>query len=538
MALLFVLLVFTANAQPNKKPGNTSPKLVVGIVIENMRPDYIQRYWGKFQDGGFKKLYHEGAVCNNFKIEQHIQNYASGTATLYTGVTPSTHGIIDKVWYDRLKEKEVNCTFDDFYFTVGGDTDAGKVSPNKLMVNTFGDNLKVFSQGKSKVFSLALNAESAAFSAGHAADGVFWFDNKTGRMISSSFYINLFPDWVRIFNSQGLAEQYAYRNWTTLLPINTYTESLEDEYLLEKGYYNQWNTFPHTITKYVKKANSLAPVKTTPFGNQIIYDFATELFNSEDVGTDNYTDLVNIVFSSMDYENGSFGPASVEMEDIYLRLDQHIANLIQLLLNKYGKNEIIIFLTSNTSASYPVNYLKEEFKLAVGNFSPESAFSLLTSYLNLTYGDEKWIENISGQQVYLNHRLIEAKNINKEKIIDNAATFISQFEGIKAALTASVLEKGASLESANSEVYVSFKKNISGDFCYILEEGWQPSYKYDQINYTDQSHIPLIFFGKNIQPSIINKRHTAIDLAPTISYLMGIPVSDKNKGNLIEGLFK
>ena len=229
LSLIFVFIFSNSvSAQRNKEKQTNKPKVVIGIVVENMRPDYIQRFWDKFQPNGFKKLYSNGAVCTNVNITQHVQNYASGTATLFTGVNPSIHGIIDKTWYDRLKQKELECTDDNYYFTVGADTKAGNASPVKLLSNTITDNLKIFTLGKAKVFSAALNRESAIFAAGHSADGAYWFDVESGRMISSSFYVSTFPDWVRNFNSENYAEIYSYRNWTTLLPETTYNESLEE----------------------------------------------------------------------------------------------------------------------------------------------------------------------------------------------------------------------------------------------------------------------------------------------------------------------
>ncbi len=535
LSIFFLSLTFNKTwAQPLKSYGKGAPKLVVGIVIENMRPDYIDRYWDKFQDNGFKKLYTQGAVCSNFKIEQHIQSYPSGMATLYTGVFPATHGIIDKAWYDRLKEKVVDCVEDNYYFTVGADTKAGNASPSKLMANTIGDNLKVFTRGKSKVYSIAMNSASAIFSSGHAADGAYWFDIESGRMISSSFYLSTFPNWVRIFNSQGLAEIYTHRNWVTLLPITSYSESIEDEYLLERGYFGKWNTFPHVISRYVKRTGNFAPLKTTPFANTIISSFAKELITNEPIATDEYTDLITVVFSSMDYENGSFGPASLEMEDLYLRLDQDIAGLIDFLENKFGKDDILVYLTSNTSASYPVEYLKEEFNLNVGNFSPESAIALLTSYLNITYGDDKWIENVTGQEFYLNHKLIERRKVDLDEMVEKAAVFINQFKGVKIVLPSFDLERGGNGSAENSALYNSFCKNRSGDFSFILEEGWQPLFKYRRVNYTDQTHVPLVFYGKNIIPKNIKARHLAIDLVPTLSDLIGIPAPDRCQGKIID----
>lgn len=537
IALLTLLLWFPAAGQRNITETTRPPKLAIGIVIENMRPDYIQRYWNKFQPDGFKKLYTHGAVCSNFRLTQHVHNYATGTATLFTGVNPSSHGIVDVTWYDRLKEKEVNCIADEYYFTVGADTKAGNASPKKLTANTIGDNLKLYTMGKAKVYSVALNDVSSIFSAGHAADAAYWFDPGSGRMISSSFYLNTFPDWVRIFNTQNFAEIYSHRNWVTLLSEDQYTESVADDYLYEKGYGEKASTFPHVISRLVKKAGNYNPLKTTPFANTLIKDFALALFENEPVGTDDITDLVTVFFSSMDYENGSFGPVSLEMEDLYLRLDQEIAALVNFAEKKYGKENILFFLTSNMSASYPVDYLKEEFTLPVGNFSPESAIALLTSFLNITYGEQKWIEHVSGQQLYLNHKLIEKHKINLNEIRNQTSNFINQFEGVKFSLPAQQLEQGGWADNgALGGIYNTYQQNRSGDVLYILNEGWQPFYKFRKVNYTDQIHLPLVFYGHHIKPATLRLPYDAVDLAPTLSELLQIPLPDKSKGKIMEGV--
>lgn len=536
--VLILMVYLPASAQRNAGQQANKPKVVVGIVVENMRPDYIQRYWEKFQSDGFKKLFTNGAVCTNVNITQHIQNYATGTATLFTGVNPSNHGIIDKTWYDRLKKKEIECTEDNYYFTVGADTKAGNASPAKLLSTTVTDNLKIFSMGKAKIFSAAMNRESAIFAAGHAADGAYWFDEENGRMVSSSFYVSTFPDWVRLFNSDNRGEAYSYRNWTTLLPETSYTESLQDDYILEKGYYEKWNTFPHTISKYIKQAESLRPLKTTPLANQIIKDFVKLMLESEQIGTDDVTDFVTAVFSSMDYENGSFGPASLEMEDTYLYLDQYIAELIEFTEKKFGKENVLFFLTANTSASYPVDYLKEEFHIPVDKFMPESAIALLTSFLNITYGEEKWIEYYSDLQLYFDHELIEKKKMDLNEMRNVASNFINQFEAVQVSMPAYQLEQGSSANGFLAPLFKSYAKNRSGDFLFSLKEGWQPFYKFKKVNYTDQTHIPLVFYGAGIQPQKILTKYYATDLAPTLAMLLQIPAPDKSQGQIIEELVK
>lgn len=538
VCFIFLLLIHPVFSFAQNNFQQNKPKVVIGILVENMRPDYIQRYWNKFEDNGFKKLYSNGAVCSNVRLTQHIQNYASGTATVFTGTHPSVHGIVNNTWYDRLKKKEIECSEDNNYITIGAETNAGKASPVKLLSSTITDVLKIFSQGKSRVFSAALNRESAIFAAGHAADAAYWFDIKSGRMVSSSFYIGTVPDWVRLFNSENYAEMYSYRTWTPLLPEASYTESLRDDYLLEKGYFGTFNTFPHTISKYIKRTEDFRPFKTTPSANLMIKDFVLNIFENESIGTDENTDFVTAVFSSMDYENGSFGPASLEMEDTYLYLDKYISELVKTAEDKFGKENVLFFLTSNTSASYPVDYLKEEFHLPVDNFNIESAIALLTSYLNITYGEEKWIEYYSELQLYLDHELIKKKNLDLNEMREVTSNFINQFEGVLVSMPSFQLEQGSSENGMLSMLYKSYDKTRSGDFLYLLKEGWQPYYKFKKVNYTDQSQIPLVFYGLNIQPEIIKRKYDGIDIVPTLSEMLHIPIPDKCQGKIIEELVK
>ena len=537
VVLGFILLFLggPTTAQNNEPLNSDKPKVVIGIVIENMRPDYIQRYWDKFQSNGFKKIYTQGAVCKNVKLTLHEQNYASGTATLFTGVHPSIHGIVSNTWYDRLKKKEIDSTEDDYYFTVGADTKAGAASPQNLLSTTLTDNLKILSGGKAKIFSAALNRESAIFAAGHAADGAYWFDTESGRMISSSFYVSTFPDWVRLFNSENYADIYSHRTWTTLLPETEYSESLRDDYLLERGYFGEFNTFPHSINKYISRTNDFRPFKTTPSANMMIKDFTLRLLENEEIGTDNITDFVTAVFSSMDYENGSFGPASIEMEDTYLYLDQYIGELIDAAEQKFGKDNVLFFLTANTSASYPVEYLKEEFHLTVDYFNVESAIALLTSYLNITYGEEKWIEHYSDLQLYLDHDIInKSNNVTLNEMREVSSNFINQFTGIQVSMPAFQLEQGSSANGLFEPLYNTYFKNRSGDFIYTLKEGWQPGYKFKRANYTDQSRIPIVIWGKGIKAQTISTTHNAVDLVPTLAELISVPLPDKCQGKIIK----
>ena len=537
---VFALLTFfSANpliAQTNKNTEAIVPKLVVVISVDQMRTDYLSRYWNKFQSGGFKRLVNEGAVCSNAQLDLHVQKISTGTATLFTGVYPAAHGIVNDTWYDRLKKKEINCIADDYFITVGSDSKEGERSAAKLLSPTIGDLIKINTRNKSKVYSVAMNDVSAVLSAGHAANGAYWFDTQNGNMISSSYYVDVFPEWVRQFNEKQFAKTYTQRSWTTLLPINSYEESMADDYILEKGYFDQWNTFPYNLKKIKDKTGNYKFLKTTPYGNSLIKDFAVNLMIAEKLGSDEYPDFLAITFTSMDYENNSFGPSSVEMEDTYLRLDQDIALLLDHLDKSVGKGNSLVVLTSTCSSVYPVNYLKEEFNMPAGTFSPESAIALLKSFLNITFGQGDWIEVIGDQQIYFNRELLEKKNISLEAIQTKTANFINQFEGIKIALPSTSFEQGDYTKGQLAVIANSYNFKRSGDVLYQLEDGWQPVYKYQKTIYNDNSNIPFILHGNSVKRSQIRSKIYGEDLVPTILEILHMPIPDHCAGNILENM--
>lgn len=532
--LLTICLFSSTNAQSIHNSETGTPRLVVILSVDQMRTDYISRYWNKFQEGGFKRLVNEGAFCSNAQLDLHVQKVSTGTATLFTGVYPAAHGIISDSWYDRLKKKEVNCIVDNYYITVGSDSKEGERSAAKLLSPTIGDLMKINTRNKSKVFSIAMNDVSAVLSAGHAANGAYWFDSQNGNMISSSYYIDIFPEWVRQFNAKEYAKTFAQRDWTTLLPLSSYEESLPDDYVLEKGFYDKWNTFPYSMKKLMDKAVNYKFLKTTPFGNNIVRDFATSLILAENLGKDEYPDLLNLTFTSMDYENNSFGPASIEMEDTYLRLDQDIALLLDFIDKTVGKGNSLVVLTSTCSSSYPVEYMKEEFNMSVGTFSPESAIALLKSFLNITYGQGEWIEVVGDQQIYFNHDLLEKKNISLQDIQTKTANFITQFEGVKIALPSTSFEQGDFSKGQLAVIANSYNFKRSGDVLYQLEDGWQPVYKYDRTIYNDNSNIPFVMSGKAVKHLQIRKKIQGEDMIPTILEILHMPVPDHCSGNILE----
>jgi len=528
----FPVLLF---AQGHTTVSAATPRLVVGLVVENMHPDYIERYWGKFGEDGFKRLYSAGFICANHHVNNLVQRPSIGMASLFTGTTPSHHGIVNDSWIDRLKNKETDCIIDENFKTIGSDSKAGARSASKLMTSTLGDRLKIVTKGKSRVFSIAMNDYASIFSAGHSADGAFWLDDKSGMMISSSYYMTQYPVWAAEFGKFKLADKYLGTAWTTLKEQISYTESVENSSLRESGFLGKYSNFPYDLNQIKKESGgSYTILKSTPFANTYLKDFALQLIPKEQLGYDFIPDLLTVVFSSMDKDWGNFGPLSVEMEDTYLRMDKEIAELLKYIESGYGTENVLFFLTSTSSVSYNAEYLKERYKLNTGIFNPESSVSLLKSFLNIKFGEGAWIEKFSNQQLYLNHELVSKKKIDLRNMQSEAARFLNQFEGVAYAKAAYEIEADNFLGGPLASFQNNFHIKRSGDVMIRYEEGWVPREKYKSIDYTDNDQVPLVWYGGGVKKGTTLKKTDATDVVPTICALLGIVPPNSSTGNVIE----
>jgi predicted AlkP superfamily pyrophosphatase or phosphodiesterase len=535
---LLILLGFSAVAQPTNSKSGTTPKLVIGITIEHTRSEYITRYWNTFQEGGFKRLAENGAFTNNARCDIHNIRTSTVITTVYTGTYPSEHGIVGDQWYKHLTKKNIHAIYDDYYLTLGSDSKNGNASAKMEKVFTLGDVLKEYSNFNSKVFSVALNPFAAVLSAGHAADGAFWYDNSNGKMITSSYFMDKFPDWVRAFNEKQLPDSYLQNNWDLLLPINSYNTGVPDGYVLEKGFWKRWNTFPYQLpllSTMVKSKYELLPA--TPYGNKLVTEFAIQLIDQNELGTDNYPDLLNITYSSMDFANKWFSPASVEMHDTYLRIDQEISSLLNYLDKRIGKDNYLVFLTAASTSSYPISILKDDMNFNAGEFTPQSAMSLLRVYLNALYGTGDWILMYNEEQVYLNHALIEQKEKSLEDIQEKTALFLNQFEGIKSAVPAYLIER-SNLDNPRFKVVEnSYCVQRSGDVIILLEEGWRPVPKYDEVDYSSETRIPLILYGTGVEAGTLEEPVDVTDIVPTICKYLKILPPVGAKGKVLKNAF-
>lgn len=537
LLLLFSLLSLNGRSQQAAR-AVPKPKMVLVINVEQMRSDYLVRYAGKFDHGGFLRLLERGAVCTNASMNLHVQKNITGVPTLFTGAYPARHGIINETWFDRLKDKEVDAVSDNNYMTVGSDSKEGQKSGRMLLSPTLGDGMKLYTNGNGKVFSVGLNDYSAVFSAGHSADGAYWIDNQTGNMISSSYFVNQFPGWAFDFNNKHILQTYVSRDWTTLIPIGSYTASADDKNPFEKGYFDKYNSFPYDLKKLVSTEGSYRVMKTTPYGNRLVRDFAINLMENEQLGRDEFPDLLTLNFASMDYANAIFGPSSVEMEDTYLRLDQDITAILDYIDKNIGQANTLVVLTSSCSSSYPVEELQQKYNMPVGYVSPESMVALMKSYLNITFGQGDWVEYVNDQQIYMNRRLIEKQKVNLNEFLDKASKFINQFEGVKIAAPATGFEQGDYATSLLTTISKSYNFKRSGDVLFMFEDGWAPQFKFRKVTYTDNTRIPMIWMGEAVKSGRIRQSIDAIDLVPTIFDLLGYDIPPHCEGRVITEIIR
>lgn len=525
-------------AQHTNENVENTPKLVIGITVEHMRADYIERFWDSFAEGGFKRLVADGAVFYNTRSDIHNMKVSTLIPTLFTGTYPSVHGMIADKWYAHLTQKEIQSVSDDFYLTLGSDSKEGNVSAKQLKVFTLGDVLKQQSNFKSKVFSVALNANAAALSAGHSANGAFWYDKTNGNIITSSYYMSQFPGWIVEYNNKKLPETYLARTWDLMLPISSYQAGFSDDYILEDGFWKKWNIFPYNLKKIAETQEfPLELLKATPYGNKLINDFAIQLIYQEELGMDDFPDLLNITYSTLDYANKWYNPSSVEIQEMYLRTNQEISTLLNYLDKTMGKDNYLVFLTAASTSGYPAKVQKDEFNFNAGEFSPQSAMALLRLYLNVMYGVGEWVLMYNEEQVYLDHDLIEKKEKSLNQVRESVASFLNQFSGIKAAVPAHIIENG-NLNNPRFELLEnSYSVQRSGDVMLLLEEGWAPVFRYHQTDYSTENRIPLIFYGQNVKPGINYQQTEIIDVVPTICRLLKILPPDDARGKSLEQLF-
>src|SRR3989344_1801896 len=455
-----MLLSFAQTAKPVAKP--TKPKLVVGIVIDQMRYDYIYRFWDKYGNDGFKKLVNEGFFCKNTNYN-YVPTYTGpGHAAIYTGTTPAVNGIIANDWFDKLSNRNMYCSEDNKVVGVGTTAREGKRSPVNMLTSTISDELRISTNMKSKVIGIALKDRGAILPAGHSANAAYWYDGSSGCFISSTYYMKELPIWVQEFNKKELPKKYLSQPWNTLLPIEQYTESLPDDNKYETVYKGETKSvFPHDLPKLYPINGGLGMIRGTPFGNTLTKDFAIETIKKENLGKSGATDFLAISFSTPDYIGHNYGPNSIEQEDDFLRLDLELAELIKFIELQVGKGNALIFLTADHAAPEVPSYLLD-LKIPAGYVNEWMMLDSLKKYLNKTYGDSL-VLSYSNQQIFLNNKVIEAKKLYLQQVQEDVAAFMIKFNDVSEVITGTTMNNTQYTEGVRYLMQKGYNAKRSGD---------------------------------------------------------------------------
>ncbi|MCX6295929.1 MAG: alkaline phosphatase family protein [Bacteroidetes bacterium] len=516
------------------------PKLVVGIVIDQMRYDYIYRFWDKYGNDGFKKLVNEGFFCKNTNYNYVPTFTGPGHASIYTGTTPSVHGIIANDWFDKSTLKSIYCVEDNSVTSVGTIEKEGKRSPVNMLTTTITDELRISSNMKSKVIGIALKDRSAILPAGHTANAAYWFDGSSGCFISSSYYMAALPQWVQDFNKKELAKLYLSKPWNTLLPIDQYTESLSDDNKYEtiaKG--ETKPVFPHDLPKLAPENGGFGMIRNTPFGNTLTKDFAIETLKQENLGKSTATDFLAISFSSPDYIGHSYGPNSVEQEDDYIRLDKELAELLKAIELQVGKGNALVFLTADHAASEVPSYLTD-LKIPAGYVHEKKMVDSLKMYLTKTYGDSL-VLSYSNQQVFLNHSIIDSKKLYLPQVEEDVAAFIQKFPQVSEVITATTMNNSQFTEGVRYCIQKGYNAKRSGDVLVNYLPSYIPYMPTGTTHgspYSYDTHVPLLFYGWNIKQGSSTEQVYITDLAATLAMMLNIQFPSGCTGKPISFLVK
>ncbi|MBQ4820573.1 alkaline phosphatase PafA [Aquimarina sp. MMG016] len=539
---IIVLFFFSTSTQQRNENGEKKikPKLVVGIVVDQMRYDYLTRFYDRFGEGGFKRMIKDGFSCKNHHIDYIPTTTAPGHASIFTGTTPKNHGIIGNTWYNKISKQKVYCVEDNTVSPVGTSSFDGKMSPTKLKNTTIADQNRLHTQMRGKTISIAIKDRGAILSGGHTANAAYWFRGKgQGSWISSSYYMNKLPRWVVDFNESNIIDSY-FKDWDTLYEIDSYTSSGPDDTQFERGFKGKEKAiFPYNLQRLKEFNSQYDIIKHTPFGNSLTIDFAVASITEEELGKDNNTDFLTISFSSTDYIGHNFGVNSKEVEDTYLRLDKDIERLLLNLDKKVGKNQYTVFLTSDHGATQVPQYLKS-IKVPSGYFKEATVYLELKNHIKSFYKTDSIIESITNNQVFLNYRIIKKNALDAEEIQQRIAKHLLQSDKIAKVYTRTQLQTLGFSEGIGSLIQKGFNLTRSGDVCYILNPGviaYARTGSAHGSGYNYDTHIPLLFYGRGIKPGKTFKKTTVSDIAPTIATLLDINLPNASSGNILNEVF-
>lgn len=541
LLILFIFLFSTNLLFSQNIKIDSKPKLIVGIVVDQMRWDYLYRYYDRYGEGGFKRLLNDGFSCDNTIINYLPSYTAVGHTVIFSGSVPAIDGIVGNDWIDQLTGKSWYCTEDSSVQTVGASGKSGQMSPHNLLVSTITDELRLATNFHSRVVGISLKDRAAILPGGHTANGAFWFDDASANFITSTYYMQQLPEWAQKFNSLHEPEKLINNGWNTLYPMNTYTQSTRDSVSWE-GKFKGENApvFPHDMKNIYK--NNRGSIRSTPFGNTLTLDFAKAAINGYHLGNGEATDFLTINCASTDYVGHQFGPNSVEVEDTYLRLDKDFAAFFQFLDQKVGKGNYLVFLTADHGAAHAIGFMKEH-RIPADFIVSKKILEPLNQFLSNKFGVENLIASSINYHLGFDLKKIEENKLDYEAVKKATVSFLQKQPGIQFAVDIEHIGDASIPEPVKSKIINGYDSKRCGPVMIIPEPGWIDGHEggtgttHGSWNPYD-THIPLVFMGWGIKHGTTNRTVLMSDISPTLAALLHIQMPNGNVGNVIGEVVK
>ncbi|WP_345950166.1 alkaline phosphatase PafA [Mucilaginibacter sp. PAMB04274] len=520
--------------------GVARPKLVVGIVVDQMRWDYLYRFADRYQAGGFKRMLGEGFTCENTHIDYLPTETGPGHSCIYTGSVPAIHGIAANNFYIQATGRNMYCAEDTTVQSVGTTSPAGIMSPRNLQASTITDELKLATNFRSKVIGIALKDRGSILPAGHTPDGAYWFDDVSGNFITSTYYFKNLPAWVQKFNEQKLVGTYLTKPWTTLYPIDTYKQSTADNVPYETPYRSETTpTFPHNLPAI--KGADYGAIRSTPFGNTLTLDFARAALDAEQLGRGTQTDFLAVSLSSTDYVGHQFGPNSIEAEDVYLRLDRDLAAFFTYLDAKVGKGDYTVFLSADHGAAHNSTFLKDH-NIPTGLFDGSVAIRELNRMIEEQYKVKRAVLGVDNYQVNFNNIAITNSKADFDKIKQDCINWLRKQEGVLYAADMQNIAQAGIPEELKERMVNGYNAERSGAIQLILKPGWYAGRNKTGTSHGVSSpydtHIPLVFMGWGVKHGALNRDTHMTDISATLAALLHIQMPSGCIGKVIPEVLK
>ena len=513
------------------------PKLVVGIVVDQMKMEYLYRFESDFSENGFKRLMKNGYTFHNAHYNYMPTYTAPGHASIYTGTTPSMHGIVGNDWFHRTLKKDMYCTDDAAVSTlVPGTETEGKMSPRNLQSTTMTDELKLSTNFKGKVIGMSIKDRGAILPAGHFADWAFWY-TKTGEFISSDYYGKKLPTWADDFNKEKNYIPYTEKGWSLLKPKEVYNESLPDDNPYEGKLYKKTPFFPYNMKEMLDN-NDPGVIRVSPYGNNLLADFAKRAIEKEELGKDEITDFLALSFSSTDYIGHTFGPRSIEIQDTYLRLDETIADFLNYLDKTVGKDNYLVFLTADHAGAENSTFLKDN-KYKVDNINYKNVSADLKEFSKTTFSDDL-ILKYDNFNVFFDLDLIKSKGLDLTKVKQSFKEYLYTKEYVKRVYTEEEILAGSPNDELLEFVSNGYDPTQNGELYFVYKPGYLEYSATGTTHgspYTYDTHVPVIFYGWHIKKGESHEKKYITQIAPTVSQLLKITMPNSTKCEVLSELF-